>query len=118
MLSEENVQAPHRARDGSGRPVLVVDPVEARLRLDQRHQGNEAASFERAQGSDLLVAFDEGEGDISVDCLFLTVDDPRPLEGIALDNERQVVDRGVVVGQSKIDELGGSEALPKNVGDV
>ena len=105
MLAEENVKAPSRARDGSGRPVLVVDPVEARLRLDQRHQGNEAASFERTQGSDVLVAFDEGEGDVSVDCLFLAVDDPRPFEGIALDNERQVVDGGIEIGQPKIDEL-------------
>ena len=40
-----------------------------------------------------------------MDRLFLAVDDPRPLEGIALDNERQVVDGGIEIGQPKIDEL-------------
>ena len=105
MLAEEDVEAPVGAVEGTGCPVLVLDPVQCRFGLDEGHHGDESAPLVGAQRADLFVALDECQRDVCAYGVFVAIDDSCPFEGVAFDRECQVVDGRVSVRQAEVDDL-------------
>lgn len=66
----------------------------------------------------MLIALDDGAGDVRAAGVRLPIHDLNELDGVAFDGLDQIEQRRIAVGQPKIDDRARRMPLPQHVRDV